>query len=257
MTKRRAFKPPPTCSRCGDRPFLGEILFNTGAVWICAGCLTDDSNGSDTTTKMVGRALRSEQSLAHARRAANAGDGGEAAQLEMKALWHRQAAIAVKQSGNRLAKDVDIINGEAVPTERGYLRDTLSDPDLAAIESSEARGRLLEQNDVVALGVDIANTVRASNTAEKLIAHQIAVAHKVAMEQARRSQAERDPVMELKRLQISAKMMGQVREGILALQRLKATGPQSVTVQHVHVNAGGQAVVGNVQTGLNGANREA
>jgi hypothetical protein len=73
------------------------------------------------------------------------------------------------------------------------------------------------------------------------------VAHKVAMEQARRSQAESDPAMEIKRLQISAKMMTMVHDGVLTLQRLKVAGPQSVTVQHVHVNAGGQAVVGNVQ----------
>ena len=246
MTKRRGFMPPPTCSRCGDRPLLGETLFHTGAVWICAGCLTDESRGDDTMSKVANRALCAEQSQAMSRRAKNAGDAGEAQQLEKMALRHHHAALAVKEHGNRLAKASDVVNGEAVPSELGYLRDTLRDPDLAAIESSEARGRLLEQNDVVAMGVDIANTVRASNTAEKRIAHEIAVAHKVAMEQARRSQAERDPLMELKRLQISAKMMAQVREGILTLQRLKATGPQSVTVQHVHVNSGGQAVVANM-----------
>jgi len=247
MTKRRAFKPPPTCSRCGDRPFLGETLFHTGLVWICAGCLTDESRGSDTMSKIADRALKSEQSLALSKRSKAAGELAEAQHLEKRALWHHQAALAVKEHGNRLARGADIVNSEAVPSELGYLRDTLRDPDLAAIESSEARGRLLEQNDAVALGVDIANTVRASNTAEKLIAHEIAVAHKVAMEQARRSQAERDPEMEIKRLQISAKMMAQVREGMLTLQRLKATGPQSVTVQHVHVNAGGQAVVGTIK----------
>ena len=251
MTKRRAFKPPPTCSRCGDRPFLGETLFNTGAVWICAGCLTDESRGGDTMTKVAHRDLQFSHFDGSARRARNAGEVSEARQLEKRALRHHHAALTVKEHGNRLAKGANIVNGEAVPEKDGYLRDTLRDPDLAAIESSEARGRLLEMNDVIALGVDISNTVQASNTVEKLIAHEIAVAHKVAMEQARRSQSERDPVMELKRLQISAKMMAMVHAGVLTLQRIKATGPQSVTVQHVHVNAGGQAVVGNVK----GSNR--
>ena len=250
MTKRRAFKPPPTCSRCGDRPFLGETLFHSGSVWICAGCLTNESHGIDTTSKVVNRALCAAQSQGMSRRAKNAGDIEEAHQLETSALRQRVAAALVQQHGTRLARQADIINGEAVPAAVGYLRDTLRDPDLAAIESSEARGRLLEMNDAVALGVDIANTVQASNTAEKLIAHEIAVAHKMAMEHARRSQSTHpDPAMEFKHLQACAKMMAQVREGVLTLQRLKAAGPQSVTVQHVHVNAGGQAVVGNVQRG--------
>lgn len=45
------------------------------------------------------------------------------------------------------------------------------------------RGQLLQLNDMVALGVDVANAVPASNTAKKLTAHAIAVAHEVAMEQ--------------------------------------------------------------------------
>ena len=117
----------------------------------------------------------------------------------------------------------------------------------AAVESSEIRGRLLHQNDVVALGVDIAKTVQASNTAEKLICHEIAVAHRVAMQQASWALAERDPNIEIKRLQISARMMASAQDGLLTLHKLRATGPQTVTVQHVHVEAGGQAVVGNVQ----------
>lgn len=48
--------------------------------------------------------------------------------------------------------------------------------------------------------------------------------------------------MEMKRLMVSVKFMGVVRDSILALQKLKATGPQSVTVQHVQVNAVGQAM---------------
>jgi hypothetical protein len=62
-----------------------------------------------------------------------------------------------------------------------------------------------------------------------------------------------DPKLQLQRLHASAKMMSMVQAGLLTLQKLKASGPQSVTVQHVHVNAGGQAVVGNVQTRTSGA----
>ena len=53
----------------------------------------------------------------------------------------------------------------------------------------------------------------------------------------------------MKRLQLSARMMTTAQEGLLALNKLKAGGTQNVVVQHVHVESGGQAVVGNVQSG--------
>ena len=111
------------------------------------------------------------------------------------------------------------------------------------------RGRLLLANDVVALGIDVANTASASNTHEKLISHQIALAHKVAMKQANRAQCEDDPAVEIKRLQIAARMINIAQQGVITLQKLKTGGTQNVIVQHVHVADGGQALVGAVQTG--------
>ena len=244
--KRRAFLPPAVCSNCAERPVLGDTLFHTGAVWICAACLTAELPGNDTMTKMASRSLQADQSNALSKRARAAGEIEEASTLDSQASWHQQAAISVHEHGNRLARQAIITHGE-VATPASYMKDTLADPDIAAVESSEIRGRLLHQNDVVALGVDIAKTVQASNTAEKLICHEIAVAHRVAMQQASWALAERDPNIEIKRLQISARMMASAQDGLLTLHKLRATGPQTVTVQHVHVEAGGQAVVGNVQ----------
>lgn len=183
------------------------------------------------------------------------GYGQDADNLEHQAKWHHHAATAVHTHGNRLASQSKVVNGEAVPRSAGYLQDTLKTPDLAAIESSETRGRLLQQNEVVALGVDLSKTIDASNTAEKLIAHQIAVAHKIAMQQAAWAMSERDPKMEIRRLQVSARMMSASQDGLLTLHKLKASAPQSVTVQHVHVHvqADGQAVVGNLQHHANGS----
>ena len=244
--KRRAFLPPAVCSTCGERPVLGDTLFHTGSVWICAACLTAELPGNDTMTKMAPRAVQADRASASSKRARAAGEIEDAATLDSETSWHRQAAVAVHEHGNRLARQAVITHGEAA-TPASYMKDTLADPDIAAIESSEARGRLLHQNDVVALGVDIAKTVQASNTAEKLICHEIAVAHRVAMQQASWALTERDPNIEIKRLQLSARMMTSVQDGLTTLHKLRATGPQTVTVQHVHVGAGGQAVVGNVQ----------
>jgi hypothetical protein len=44
-------------------------------------------------------------------------------------------------------------------------------------------------------------------------------------------------------------MNASLQIGLLTLQKLWSTGPQKVTVQHVHVNSGGQAVVRSLRTG--------
>ena len=43
--------------------------------------------------------------------------------------------------------------------------------------------------------------------------------------------------------------MGAAQDAATTLQKLKTGGTQRVVVQHVHVEAGGQAVVGHVHNG--------
>lgn len=245
--RTRSFLPPPACSRCCNRPSLGTTLINAGSSWLCVSCLTEDLSGTDVTTKQAARAIEADGYYSSSKRARAAGAIEDARLLNNKAQWHHQTSDAIREHGNRLARDAVIVQSEVLPSTPGFLKDTLSDPDLAAIESSETRGRLLKMNDVVALGIDVANTIKAGNTAEKLVAHEVAVAHKVSMEQAMRASQESDPSVELKRLQISARMMSVAQQGLLTLQKLKTGGTQSVVVQHVHVQAGGQAVVAQVQ----------
>ena len=114
------------------------------------------------------------------------------------------------------------------------------------MESSHTRGKLLLDNNAVALGVDVSNTAQASNTYEKLLAHQIAVSHKVALEQAAAADRERDPLVAIKRLQVSARMMATSQQAMLTLQKLKVGTNHTVVVQHVSVSGHGQAVIGNV-----------
>jgi hypothetical protein len=102
-----------------------------------------------------------------------------------------------------------------------YLQDTLADPEMVAVDSSAARGRLLLSNEVAALGLDVANTAGASNTGEKLLSHQIALAHKIALEEAAQASKERDPALQIKRLQTSARMMNTFQNGVLTLHRLR------------------------------------
>lgn len=247
--KTRNFRPPATCGRCSQRPLLGETLLQNGGRWICGQCLLDEAavvNGR-VFEKLAIRSIAAERSTALSKRARAAGDIEVAQASSRNAARHQAAARAMFDRGAPQARSVKIVNSEVIPTEQGYLRDTLADPDIAAIESSVERGELLMGNDILALGVDVSNTVRAANTVEKLLSHEMALAHKIAMAQAKKAQNERDPHLELKRLQVSARMLTTAQQCALAIQKLKTGGSQSFVVQHVHVEAGGQAVVGNLQ----------
>jgi hypothetical protein len=82
---------------------------------------------------------------------------------------------------------------------------------------------------------------------EGMLAAQMSAIHSAAMESFRRAagygQKEREH--ELKN---ALKLTNIFTHQIAALDKHRGKGQQSVTVKHVHVEAGGQAVVGNVQT---------
>ncbi len=150
---------------------------------------------------------------------------------------------------------------------RNFIKNTLENGDLVAEEASITRTDLLCQpnTDISALAVDAADSVMASNSMEKMLAHQMALAHEMAMRvgnaamgetwrlqnKANNGQGMRPgDATELQRLTNSvARLMTTYQQGMLTLQKLKTGGNQVVTVQHVNVGAGGQAVIGNVQTG--------
>ena len=108
----------------------------------------------------------------------------------------------------------------------------------------------------VALAVDTAETIQAANSIEKMMAHQLAAAHKLAMTFAGKAQQliEEEGIGWTPKLALyateasrvanaSAKMMDAFQKGTLALHKLRTGGKQVVTVQHVNVSDGGQAVV--------------
>jgi hypothetical protein len=50
-------------------------------------------------------------------------------------------------------------------------------------------------------------------------------------------------------LNATTRMMDVYQRGLLTIQRLRADSSQTVTVRHVTVEAGGQAVIGNIKRG--------
>jgi len=164
----------------------------------------------------------------------------------------------------------DVLKRE-MEMKRANIRDTLAEgATRIAEEASIRRTDLLMQPsfDVVALAVDAADSIGAGNSLEKMLAHQMAVAHEaslrlmnraLAYEAGARSMREGDSVEACRLTNAAARLMSVFQDGLLTLQRLRSGGNQTVTVQHVNVASGAQAVIGNVQTGgakRRGSNRK-
>jgi ABC-type hemin transport system substrate-binding protein len=106
------------------------------------------------------------------------------------------------------------------------------------------------------LAADAAETIGADNSIEKMLSHQLAAAHVSTMrmfasaeDEMNRSRQQggherRETQLSATRLNNSAaRMMTSFQQGMTALHRVRHGGKQIVTVQHVHVSDGGQAVV--------------
>jgi hypothetical protein len=152
------------------------------------------------------------------------------------------------------------------------IQNTLRDPKQTAIDASvERTGLLLTKNtDLVAIAIDAAESIKAGNSLEKMLAHQLAQLHVLAMKTGARAMEfekrhprysedfAREDSIELGRLaNTCARLTAAFQEGMLTLQRIKSGASQTVTVRHVTVQSGGQAVIGNVKTRVRRSGRRA
>jgi hypothetical protein len=214
--------------------------------------------------KNTADALRQQVYAARNRAEANALESGE----PIQARWLRLEANDMETyAENFLALPGEEIEvgaaGEMVPTgeramDRPDLIDTVrSQPDKVTARASVARLELVAQTGTLDLAVDTADTIKARNSLEKMLAHQIATAHALAMKFAAKSEqmlgfittwdtAARQQVssIEASRLANSAaRMMESFNQGVLTLDRLRNGRQQLVTVQHVNIGPGGKAIV--------------
>jgi hypothetical protein len=149
-------------------------------------------------------------------------------------------------------------DGDQIKRGGGNFIDTVERPDAVAAAASMDRLKLTDDGiGCVALAVDAAETIQAKNSIEKMLSHQLAAAHKLAMTFAGQAREladyartdtygrarDIDAAGASRAANASAKMMDAFQKGTLALHKLRTGGKQIVTVQHVNVNDGGQAVV--------------
>jgi hypothetical protein len=131
-------------------------------------------------------------------------------------------------------------------------------PDWLVHDVSRERMELADKAGGLTLGVDVAETIRAGNSLEKMLAHELATVHVLKMENAATAAtftakaADRNvplPSRQIANIEAtrSTNAAGRASEafqrGLLTLDRLRNGGRQNVVVQHVNVETGGQAVV--------------
>jgi hypothetical protein len=136
-----------------------------------------------------------------------------------------------------------------------YVDTLLQCPDMVAVDASRQRLALVEKAGGLALALDAAETIQAANSLEKMVAHQIAVAHIAAVETQVEALAllrefansdRRYAILTTEAARLmnsSARMMDVSQRGMITMNRLRNSGRQTMVVQHVHVSDGGQAVV--------------
>jgi len=115
---------------------------------------------------------------------------------------------------------------------------------------------------MVALAVDMAESLRAENSAEKMLAHQLATLHVLMMKVSKRAldfgrynngshgQFTQEQSVELSRqCNTAARLSSAFQDGLTTMHTLRRGSRQTVRVEHVTVEAGAQAVIGSVTTG--------
>lgn len=188
------------------------------------------------------------QEALHNQKVAMSAGTAYAVELQIEAQCNYAAAAEIEHT----SLPSTIVSGEVVlpkeerPDSSGgsALRNTLATPDTAAIVASMERTDLLTRcgTDVLALGIDAAQSIPEANSLEKMLAHQMALAHKASFRVMESALEQRDSVEMARLINASCRLMTTFQQGLLAINRVHNGGNQTVTVQHVNIS-GGQAVV--------------
>ena len=128
------------------------------------------------------------------------------------------------------------------------VNEALKSPNKVALNASIDRMEMLKETNLLDLALSTAHEVKASNSVQQMLSHQLAAAHKYAMESFKNSEIYKDPATKVKFGNLAVRLMEAFSRGALTLQRLQNGNTQTMTVQHVNVQ--GQAVIaGSLQTG--------
>jgi hypothetical protein len=155
---------------------------------------------------------------------------------------------------------------ELVPEQNDYkrhsvnLKDTLSHPSYVNARASQERLELAEHADALEAALDVAETINASNSLEKMLSHQLAMLHRTAMkigaqltQQVNRMEGmidqnafQRYNTEMARTAGALSRLTGGFQEGLKTLHTLRHGGTQNINVNHSNVQnvaVSGDAIV--------------
>ncbi|RFO97844.1 hypothetical protein DIC66_03705 [Rhodoferax lacus] len=199
--------------------------------------------GRDSTTKrakLLQKALSGKANMA--RITAN---GGTVSDIEAYAVESAALLSMDETQGGILVG----AGGEAMSQDDPGLLDTMKTPGVAAMDASRDRLRLVSQVgvDCAASALDASDSIQAANSLERMLSHQLAVCHTTAMNYVAKANLQQDPQNSVRMMNLGIRAMETFQRGLMTVKRMRGSGEQRITIQHVNVTGGGQAVIGQVQ----------
>ena len=180
---------------------------------------------------------------------AEASDMEAAAEKFLDPLSHVTGPIRIGNGG-----EVVVATQQAMSSTPGVIDTVRESPGMLSASASMARLSLT--GNALITATDAANSIQAKNSLEKMLAHEMAAAHRLGMMFIEQSSNllerynfdysdQRIPVEAARLANAAGRMMTAFQDGLLTLDRIRRGGRQTVKVihQHVAVEAGGQAVV--------------
>jgi hypothetical protein len=161
-------------------------------------------------------------------------------------LTHTTAPVQIGRGGEL---------GTGAAMVQPYVDTVRAHPDWLAHDASRERMDLASEAGALTMGLDAAETIQASNSLEKMLAHQLAAAHSMAMQlqvearelirtYKRTGYVHQSLSIEAGRMfNAAARMMDTYQHGMLTIAKVRSGGQQTVVVQHIAVGDGGQAMV--------------
>lgn len=158
-----------------------------------------------------------------------------------------ETALGVRLPAHQLLPFDKIIKTSSIAVEREKLNEI---PGLLwfpeGLDEAARNARIIK-------AVDLLESVKPADGIEAMLAVQMVGTHAAAMECLRRAMVPSQTFEgRASNLGHAQKMMSLYARQLAALDKHRGKGEQKVTVKHVHVASGGQAIVGNVEAGTAG-----
>lgn len=226
----------PVCALCGRT----VAVIGCGDGQVCEHCAETNRVGRNQATRQAKAEQKALRLKADALRTVATGGSID------PATEYALAATDLMALDEPLQRPLMGAGGEALPLDQSELCDTMATPGIVALDASRDRLALLSQlgTDCTAMGLDVADTMQAGNSLEKMLGHQLALTHKLSMDYASKAALQTDAANSVKMLNLSLRAMQTFQTGLLTLKKLRSTGEQRMTIAHVSVIDGGMAAFG-------------